>query len=261
MPRIAAAAAMAAAVSPTSSTTSRSARLTVCSISSSISSTGSESWGCPPNGTNSSTPGGTHHRRDAGLLRSKTDRHQGRPDEARDRDPYRQQRQEDGRRDDDVSEATEADMLAERRGTCPTNDIRYLAIFGLNDCDLLLQRRLLVRRDQRIVSILDTQRPGDPLELLPPRITRGQMALNVPQQAGHLAEHVVGGRKGEDERLGGVEVAQRALDECAVAKRVESSIRIRLLAARGDPGGLQVMLNRGRQNRLPLRGPPSDPFA
>ena len=62
-------------------------------------------------------------------------------------------------------------------------------------------------RDNGLIRIIDAEPSGDPLELLPRRVGRREMALHMPEQARHLAKHVAGRREVENLRLRGVEVA------------------------------------------------------
>ena len=79
------------------------------------------------------------------------------------------------------------------------------------------------------------RRPRNPLEFLPPRVSRVQMPLYVPEQGWHLTENVVRWREVEELRLCGVEVAPCPLDQRPIAEDPEPLVRIQLLARTPRP--------------------------
>src|SRR6476620_187927 len=92
--------------------------------------------------------------------------------------------------------------------------------------------------------ILDAKLLGDPLKLLPSRVIRREMALHMPDQAGHLAKNVVVRRKTEEVSLGSVEVARCPLDEWSIAEDAEPFVRLQRINSGRLPGRIEVTVNR-----------------
>lgn len=108
-----------------------------------------------------------------------------------------------------------------------------------------------------MAGVRDPEPCGDRLELLAPRVGRGQMRAHVPEQAGHLAQHVLGRREVQQVGLRRVDVAPRPLDERPVSEHPQASPRVELLRRGGLPGCAQVVFDRRGQDLVPLADAPS----
>src|SRR5215813_8552379 len=182
----------------------------------------------------------------ASLLRSETQGDQSRVEKARDRHPDCQQQHECGRDDDDVSEAAQTYVLAQRCRACRSYDAYDLAALVLDDSFLGGGAGVFVLLGQRMVRILDAKLLGDPLKLLPSRVLRREMTLHVVEQAGHLTKDVAVRCQAKEVSFGGVEVAPCPLDKWSIAEDAEPSVRVQLHHFGCLPGRFKVTVNRRR---------------
>src|SRR5262249_35357644 len=111
------------------------------------------------------------------------------------------------------SEAAQTYMLAKRRRACPSYDVYDLAALGFDYGLLAGEAWLFVFLEQRMIRVLDTKPLGDPLKLLPSRVSPREMTLHMIEQAGHLTKDVAVRGEGEEVSLGSVEVARCPLDK------------------------------------------------
>jgi hypothetical protein len=192
--------------------------------------------------------GWAHDYRFAGLLRSEAQGNQGRTEKARDRHSECKQSHRYRRDDHDVSEAAQTYMLPERRRACRSHCGDDLAPLLLDYFLLFGQSRTFGVVNQRVIRILNPKPLGNPLELLPCRVSRREVRPYVPEQAGHLAIYVVGWCEVEEMSLCSIEVAYRTFDKRPIAEETvpEPFLRLQLLRTSRLPGRIKMEANGAR---------------
>ena len=97
-----------------------------------------------------------------------------------------------------------------------------------------------------MIWVLDTNLPGDPLELLPSRVSRREMALHMVEQTRHLTKDIAVRSEVEEVRLGSIEVALCPLDKWSISEDPEPSARVEWHHLSCLPGRIKVKENRLR---------------
>jgi len=88
-----------------------------------------------------------------------------------------------------------------------------LAALLLEEVQLVERRLRAAVRPGPVIHLLPDDLLCDAFELLPARVAGDEMALDVVEQARHLADQVPDRRDVQQVRLGGVEVSQSPLDQ------------------------------------------------